>query len=363
MGALMQILPRDFRYTVWIIILNLIAVSAPVSAGASKSAPTEMRIGTVSKFTDKNSPAAIIARVTSAYSARVNAAGGLNGRSIRLISYDHEGDRKKALDLTRRLFEVDHVALLFQVDGKMSDAIMPYVRFKQIPQIYDAVAISDTGVKTAPTSLQAKMLGEYIRQMKPDSRIAILYEEGNSAVALDAFYAGLGMENARAMVTNMLGSAEYNGNRVARVSGASADFLAIFGGEAFQRETIKQMAGLKWHPTPVITDPAKIVMPVGTIIATNHRAPIKLTAEEAADWEQFKSSLDDASSDFAIEGYLLSRSLINILQRCEDELSSACLKQTYASYEEKRLKRTYVGSAVRFDGYSWNDSSFSESER
>jgi len=361
-SAAFTYLLRAYRHAVWIIVLSLVTISASVSANAVK--PTEIRIGSVSTFADKNSPPAITARVALAYFAKVDASGGLNGRSIRLISYDYEGDRKKALDMTRKLVEVDHVALLFQMDGKINDAIMPYVRFTQIPEMYDA----DDGVIDAAslTRLQAQTLGDYILKSKPDSKIAILYESRNFTKALEGFYAGLGMEKARAMITNMLGSADYSGNRVARVSGSSADFLAIFGGDAFQAEIVKQMVGLKWRPIPVITDPqSKLVMPVGTIAATAHLSPIKLTTEEAASWKRFKSTLEptDANSDFAVDGYLQSRSLIRILKQCDDELSRPCLNRAYTSNKDNRTDHLYVGIPIQFNGNSWVELRLPESER
>ncbi|WP_247395467.1 ABC transporter substrate-binding protein [Bradyrhizobium sp. 136] len=316
---------------------------------AQAAGAEEIRIGSLAA-TDAASPAAVVARVTSAYFNRINQNGGVAGHQIRLISYDHGGDPKKALDLTRKLFEEDHVSLLTGLDRKTIDAAAPYIRFKQVPLMYESQdEIADEA------ALKAATLGEYILNAKPDGKIAIIFETGKSVSAVDGFFYGLGAANARRMITNMLRSDEWTGNRVARVSGSSADFLAVFGSRAFQSDTMKQTVGLEWKPTLAITDQLGLAPAEGAISAMVHLKPIELTDDETLRWQRFKDELEpsDAASDFAIEGFLQAQSLTRILKQCETDLSSACLRRTYASEKDMRTEHIYVSSIARFDGTSW----------
>lgn len=323
------------------------------SVPATEAGKAEIRIGGFAE-PDKDSAAAIVARVTSAYFSRVNQRGGISGRSVHLISYDAAGDRRKALDLTRKLYEVDHVALLLNLDRKIIQAAAPYLRFRQIPQMYEA---QDDLTDADVTTLKARTLGEYIHETKPDAKIAVLHETGNSTAALDAFYEGLGPGRARRMITNMLGSDEWSGNRVARVSGSSADILAVFGDRAFQSETVSETVGLEWKPVLAITDAVGIALSKGAISAMIHARPIELTDDETVRWQRFKGNLEpgDAASEFAIEGFLEGQSLTRILKQCDADLSSDCLRQTYASEKDYRTERIYDGSVMRFDGSSWHE--------
>lgn len=304
-------------------------------------ATTEIRIGTFLEA-DKDAPAAIVTRVMSAYFKRLDQAGGLLGRSINFVSYDTEGEGKKALDLARRLFEVDRVSLFASIGGKDLDAVAYYLRFRQVPLMYEAQdSLSDD------VALKATALGEYIANNKPDAKIALIFETGQAAGAVDSFFFGLGTANARRMITNMVGSADWQGNLVERVSGSSANFLVILGSAQFQSATIKQAAGLQWHPIFALThDAADLHDPA--IMVTNLR-PIDLTGDEVLAWQQLRTDLDpsDATSRSAIEGFLQAKSIVRILRDCLPDLTSGCLRRTYASEKDYRIDHDYAGAVTQ----------------
>lgn len=314
----------------------LMAVAVPAAA-------SDILIGT---FAARSADSAIIGRVTSVYFDRVNENGGVAGHLIKLITYDTEGDRKKALDLTRKLFEVDHVSLITNFNRETLDAVSYYLRFRQVPIMYEAQ--DDLADEAA---LKAAALGEYIVKTKPGAKIALIFESGHSASMVDSFFFGLGTTNARRMITNMVGSDDWPGNLVERVSGSSADFLVIFGSEPFQDNTIKQSSGLRWHPILALThNHADRYTPA--IGVTTYIKPIELTADESRRWHKFKPSLnsDDANSSTAIEGFLEAQSIVWILRECLPDLAAACLRRTYASEKDYRIDHDYVGSIVHLGG-------------
>jgi branched-chain amino acid transport system substrate-binding protein len=77
---------------------------------AHAQAQTPLRIGAVLAVTG---PAAFIGeperKAIVLLQEQINAAGGINGRSIEVIIYDSEGDPTKAVTATKRLIELDNV--------------------------------------------------------------------------------------------------------------------------------------------------------------------------------------------------------------------------------------------------------------
>ncbi len=76
------------------------------------------------------------------YVERINAAGGVNGRKLQLISYDAAGDAEKARTFTKRLIEQDKVDLI--IGGTSTGetmAAVPLVEQAQIPFISMAGAV------------------------------------------------------------------------------------------------------------------------------------------------------------------------------------------------------------------------------
>ncbi len=73
----------------------------------------------------------IIAGIDSHFQA-VNEAGGINGRQLKLITYDDRGDSSQMLANTRKLVEEDQVIAL--VTG-LGDAALDYVTQKEVPTI------------------------------------------------------------------------------------------------------------------------------------------------------------------------------------------------------------------------------------
>jgi branched-chain amino acid transport system substrate-binding protein len=76
------------------------------------------------------------------YVEKINAAGGVLGRKLQLVSYDSAGDAEKARTFTKRLIEQDKVDVL--VGGSTTGetmAVIPLVEAAQIPFISLAGAV------------------------------------------------------------------------------------------------------------------------------------------------------------------------------------------------------------------------------
>jgi len=76
------------------------------------------------------------------YVEKINAAGGVLGRKLQLVSYDSAGDAEKARTFTKRLIEQDKVDVI--VGGSTTGetmAVIPLVEAAQIPFISLAGAV------------------------------------------------------------------------------------------------------------------------------------------------------------------------------------------------------------------------------
>src|SRR5258708_28637800 len=74
---------------------------------------------------------------------RVNDAGGVHGRKIRLIAYDHVYQPPKAVTNAKRLVERDKVfAMMGHLGTAKTKAIKDYLEEKQVPDIFPATLAS-----------------------------------------------------------------------------------------------------------------------------------------------------------------------------------------------------------------------------
>jgi ABC-type branched-subunit amino acid transport system substrate-binding protein len=72
----------------------------------------------------------------TAYFDQVNAAGGVNGRKIKLINVDDGNDPKRAMENTRKLITEDKVFVLFSPSGTpTTQALLPVATSLQVPLV------------------------------------------------------------------------------------------------------------------------------------------------------------------------------------------------------------------------------------
>ena len=112
-------------------------------AGAALAQPEPIRIGA---FLSVTGPAAFLGdpeqKTLEMYVEKLNAAGGLQGRKLQLISYDSAGDAEKARTFAKRLIEQDKVDVI--VGGSTTGetmAVVPLVEAAGVPFISLAGAV------------------------------------------------------------------------------------------------------------------------------------------------------------------------------------------------------------------------------
>ena len=116
----------------------------------------------------------------------VNDNGGINGRKVRLISYDDSSNPATAVEQTRKLVETDKVQLMFGSFGTPSNlATRNYLNERRIPQIF--VASGDNkwaNPRAFPWSMgwqptfraEGRIYANYIQAAYPERKIAMLWQ-------------------------------------------------------------------------------------------------------------------------------------------------------------------------------------------
>lgn len=102
-------------------LLLLLALTASLALAEKKYGPgvtdTEIKIGQTMPYSGPVSAFGTLGRAEAAYFEMVNAAGGVNGRRIRLLSLDDGYSPPRTIEQTRKLVESDQVLLLFSSFG------------------------------------------------------------------------------------------------------------------------------------------------------------------------------------------------------------------------------------------------------
>lgn len=110
------------------------AVAPQMTPGVSD---TEILIGSSSALT--GSAASLGSNLISGAKAaigEINASGGINGRQLKMVSYDDQYDPPKALENTQKLINQDKVFALFNYVGTPTGVkVMPIVQEAQIPLV------------------------------------------------------------------------------------------------------------------------------------------------------------------------------------------------------------------------------------
>ncbi len=114
----------------------LILLSAPFSWAEDGVTEKEILIG-MSNAQATSENARMLREGATVYFNRVNAAGGIQGRRIKLIVYDDAYQPLKAVENTRKFIEEDKVFALFGYLGSPnSAAVVPIVTRARIPYLF-----------------------------------------------------------------------------------------------------------------------------------------------------------------------------------------------------------------------------------
>jgi len=120
-----------------------------------------------------------------AYFDSVNAAGGINGRQIRLVVEDDQYDPSKTNQAVRKLVEQDGIfALVSGLGTAQHSAVFEYLKEQQVPDLFTATGatlFTDPITRTAfgynPNYVQeGREIGKYIVENFPNAKIGFILQ-------------------------------------------------------------------------------------------------------------------------------------------------------------------------------------------
>ncbi|MBR1301132.1 ABC transporter substrate-binding protein [Bradyrhizobium sp. AUGA SZCCT0042] len=183
---------RILGYSVGVcLIASLMVVPFSGGAAAQKAygpgvSDTEILIGQTAPYSGPASAFSRIHKTEIAYFDYLNSKGGINGRKVRLLSYDDQFSPPKAFEQVRRLVEQDEVAGIFSLLGTaINTSVRQYLNSRKIPQLFAAAQSSSLAdpqhfpytMGFLPTlRSEGRMYGQHIAATKPTGKIAVIYQ-------------------------------------------------------------------------------------------------------------------------------------------------------------------------------------------
>ena len=248
----------------------LVAVTLPVGAtvavaAGEKYAPgvtdTEIKIGQSAAY---SGPAAVVGTMTRAhadYFKMINEQGGVNGRTLKVISLDDGFNPARTVANARTLVEDDHVAFMFGTTGDPTNlAILPYLRKRGVPLLFPISGSRNfydpkdnpQVVGWYPTYyLDGRLKARYLLKHAPSAKIGVLYENdafGREHVA--GLMDGLG-GRAGGMV---VAQASYEptdatvDSQIIQLQQSGANTLYLIALSKFDAQAIRKADEIGWKP-------------------------------------------------------------------------------------------------------------------
>jgi branched-chain amino acid transport system substrate-binding protein len=359
---------------------------------------TEIRIGQTLPYSGPASAIGTLGRVESAYFEMINAAGGVNGRKITLISLDDAYSPPKTVEQTRRLVEQDEVFAIVGTFGTPGNlAISKYLNGKKIPQILvgsgspklsDPRSLPWTTPFVMSLDVEAKIHAWYLLTAKRDARIAILYQNDDFGRGyVSAIRASLGGK-ASTMIVKELSyevSAPTIDSQIGLLKAAGADTLLQATTPKFAAQAIRKATDIGWKPLQIlplgasqisaVLRPAGLEASTGALTAVFAKAPDDPSWSDDGDMRDFHAFLkkwaptEVADESTVLYGYMTAQMAVHLLKNCGDELTRENLRKQATNIRNLQLPMFLPGltinvspsnytpwhqaKIVRFDGTRW----------
>ena len=343
---------RLIRRTAFLIGLSAAFLSAPAKAenkydpGASD---TEIKIGNIVPYSGPASAYGLIGKVEAAYFKMINDQGGINGRKINFISYDDAYSPPKTVEQARKLVESDEVLLIFSAQGTPTNsAIQRYLNNKKIPQLFiSSGATKWDDPKNYPWSIrhgptyrtEGTIFAKYILQEKPDTKIAILYQNDHFGKELTkSFLDGLGDKRSMVVAQSAYDVSEPTiDSHIVQLKSSGADVLVSFATPKFAAQSIKRVGELGWNVHHLVmsqsTSISAVIAPAGlnnargVVSATYFKEVADPQWKDDAGMQRFQSFMDqympgvDKTDSILLLGYGKAQTLERVLRQCGNELT------------------------------------------
>jgi len=160
----------------------LLLMLAPFALAEEGVTDTEVVIGA---HTVESGPIAVIGqqtRATQAYFDRVNESGGVNGRKIKFIRIDTQGDFAKSRQAAKKLVEEDHIFAMVAGIGPSHQGVYKYLMQKNVPDLLFGDVLKEYGQPVKHTvfpspyaaAYESAAFANYIVDHMPGKKVCML---------------------------------------------------------------------------------------------------------------------------------------------------------------------------------------------
>ena len=322
----------------------------------------EIKVGHVIAYSGPASAYGAIGKAISAYFDKVNAEGGINGRSVKFISLDDGYNPAKTVEQVRKLVEEEEVLLVFQPLGTPSNsAIRKYMNTKKVPQLFVATGATMWGdPKNFPYTMgwqpsyqsEARNYAAHLLETKPNAKIGVLYQNDDYGKDyLKGFEDGLG-DKAKTMIVSRVTYEVTDptvDSQIVTLKASGADVFFNITTPKFAAQAIKKAAEVGWKPVQYLNSvsnsvagvlaPAGLENAVGVISGAYIKDPTDPQFQTGKEWDDWigwmkKYHPTGALTDnFNVYGYTVAQTLVQVLKQAGDNLTHDNIMKQAASLD------------------------------
>jgi branched-chain amino acid transport system substrate-binding protein len=312
----------------------------------------QIKIGNIMPYSGPASAYAVIGKTEAAFFRMINDEGGINGRKISFISYDDGYSPPKTFEQARKLVEDDTVLLIFNSLGTPTNsAIHSYMNQKKVPQLFVATGATKwNDPKHFPWTMgwqpsyqtEGRIYAKYILKEMPNAKVGILYQNDDYGKDyVKGLKDGLGAKASSMIV----GEQSYEtteptiGSEVERLQATNADVFFNVATPKFAAQAIRKVSEIGWKPLHILNNVSASIGGVLKPAGLDHAQGIVSAAylKDATDpqwrndtdmkaWSTFMEKYQpdgDKSDSNNIYGYSVSRTMVQVLKQCGDDLTRA----------------------------------------
>jgi ABC-type branched-subunit amino acid transport system substrate-binding protein len=327
------------------------ALPAPVAAqNAPGVTDTEIKIGQTMPYTGPAARFSAPGVAEVAYMKMINDQGGINGRRINLISVDDGNMPWRTGNETRKLVELEQVALIFGSIGTANQlAVAKYLNQRGIPQLFIGSGAYRWGnYKETPYTIGgvrpsyrigARAYTRHILAQNSNAKICILYEDDDfgrdyPAGVRDVLgdkYAATVKEATYDVIDKTIDP------QIVRLKATGCDALIAAAIPDFAVQAIRKVYDLGWKPIffmanistsePTVLEPAGLEKSVGLLSSAYGKDPSDPAwADDAGlkDWKAWMSKYlpgEDMRRPNFVNGYSYAATMVQVLKQAGNDLS------------------------------------------
>jgi branched-chain amino acid transport system substrate-binding protein len=379
-------------------MMKPLAAALCLALCAAAPADKEIPIGQTMPYSGPASSYGTIGLVEQAYFRMLNEQGGIDGRSVKLLSLDDGYSPAKTVEQTRKLVEQDNVLLIFDAMGTApNSATQKYLNARKVPQLFISSGSSRfNDPKQYPWTMpwlpsyeaEGHDLAAYVLRSNPAARIAILSEDDD--IGKDYIH---GIERALGgkAASMIVARASYEitdatiDSQMTSLQASGADTLISVAAPKFTAQIIRKKHDLGWKPLHLISDigssiasglqPAGLENAVGIITGAYVRDPTDPDTQATDGYKTWLAFMkkyfpDGNTSDLNnVIGYSIAQTFVQVVKQSGNDLSRANIMRQAASLHDLTLPMVMPGLVintsptdyqplksvvlVRFDGQHW----------